>query len=271
MTEHVKLMEAEVSKALSEVEADWAKCAEDAKVTKKTKEPIFSTILGYTEHKIILCGNQITIHRVFVRTLDSEEYYKLGWVLKTDVNNCMICTKALTKESSVLDFLDWSAKDAEKKHCFACGNIVCSTCSRSGTTVVREILKLGAVTVCTQCSWGQVGFTLFKVCFAHVTNSRFFCYFRQDEVGITVMPQPPTYKIHQKIQAATGGSPVKAQMHSSKGSKRDGSIDVSSKGKEIDLSIPRKFIGTHAVPRRKRVMCRCVHALQKSAQRKDPI
>lgn len=174
MTEHVKLIEAEVSKTLSEVEADWAKCAEDAKVTKKVKEPIFSTILGYTEHKIILCGNQITIHRVFVRTLDSEEYFKLGWVLKTDVNNCMICTKALTKESGMLDFLDWSAKDAEKKHCFACGNIVCSSCSNSGTTVVREILKLGAVTVCTQCSWGQVLNTPVDALFTRVANYRIY-------------------------------------------------------------------------------------------------
>lgn len=155
MAQHVKLMETEVSKSLVEIEADWAKCAEDAKVTKKAKEPIFETILGYTDQKIILAGKQVTIRRVFVRTLDSDDYYKLGWVVKPDVDNCMICTTDLIKESGLLDFLDWSSKDVEKKHCFACGNIVCSDCS-SNNTIVREIAKLGPVNVCTQCTWGQV-------------------------------------------------------------------------------------------------------------------
>lgn len=164
MAEHVKLLEAEVSKPLSEVEADWAKCAEEAKLSNRTKVPIFTSILGYTEHKVLLCGNQSTIHRVFVRTLDSEGYYKLGWVLKADVHNCMICARELHKETSLLNMLDWSGKFSEKRHCYACGNIVCSDCSKIGATVVREIAKLGPVNVCTQCSWDQVKFCLLLIC-----------------------------------------------------------------------------------------------------------
>lgn len=52
------------------------------------------------------------------------------------------------------------------------------------------------------------------------------------------MPTPPSYKVHQKISAATGGSPMKAANHSNKDSSKQNSSLVQ--GKDIDMSIPRK-------------------------------
>lgn len=64
-----------------------------------------------------------------------------GWVLPIDVDNCVVCSKGF-------GFL------THKKHCYACGNVVCSSCSDQ-KAIVESIESIGPQRVCTLCHWGQ--------------------------------------------------------------------------------------------------------------------
>jgi hypothetical protein len=153
MAEHVKLIDEEASKTLAQVESDWAKSYAEKEEAKKNKTPIFASILGYTEQKIIVNGHHKLIHRVFVKTLDSAGYSKVGWVLKKEVSNCMVCSKDFTREPQSL--FSWSEPQRIQIHCRACGNVVCENCYPSDA-IVEEIQSLGPVPVCAQCFYGQV-------------------------------------------------------------------------------------------------------------------
>lgn len=147
MVEHLKLIKEEVEKTITQVEADWAKSAFEKEEAKKTKAPIFKQVLGYTEVKVIINGRSTSVHRVFVKALDSGSYTKLGWVLSNDVKHCMICSKEL-----VAYLLSWSP---HRLHCHACGNIICPDCSPADAAV-EGLESVGPVPVCNQCYFGQV-------------------------------------------------------------------------------------------------------------------
>jgi len=86
-------------------------------------------------------------HRVFVRAMDSHDYEKVGWILSSDVDVCMICSKSF-------------GVFKDKYHCRACGNLVCDDCSQ-GRAAIFEIECAGEFRVCSQCYFGQ------EVVFAH--------------------------------------------------------------------------------------------------------
>jgi hypothetical protein len=93
------------------------------------------------KENVIISGKPMVIRRLFIQTIDSGEYGNVGWVLNTDLENCMICAQ----EFSV--FLT-------KQHCHGCGNLVCSVCSNEEATVY-ELEEMGPLRVCNQCFWGQ--------------------------------------------------------------------------------------------------------------------
>jgi hypothetical protein len=156
MAEHIKLITEEVTKPLSQVEADWAKSYAEKEEAKKAKKRLLTAVLGYTEQKVLINGHQRTVHRVFVETLDSGAYSKQGWILKGDVTCCMICAKEFLPDVSHAYFFEWNdGSKAPKSYCYACGNIVCPEC-RSEDSIVKEVASVGPVPVCKQCSYGQV-------------------------------------------------------------------------------------------------------------------
>jgi hypothetical protein len=154
MAEHLRLIKEEVTKTLSQVEADWAKSAAEKEEARKSRTPIFSAVLGYTEQKVVINGHQKLIHRVFVQTLDSGEYSKLGWVLSGDIKCCMVCSKELVVVGPY--FFSWDGKpEMRMLHCHACGNVICPDCGPAAA-VVGAIQNVGPVPVCNQCYYGQV-------------------------------------------------------------------------------------------------------------------
>jgi len=68
------------------------------------------------------------VRRIYVFTNNSElgRYYKLGWILDDDIDNCMICNYLFQKNNFNFIF------KSDKHHCRACGNIICSSCSSTG-------------------------------------------------------------------------------------------------------------------------------------------
>ena len=161
MANHLKHLKAQVEKELKDIENDWAKNAELVDLAKQNKiPPQLVKLLGYTEQVFLMKGLSRSIHRIFVQTTDSGEYFKLGWVLHSDSHFCMVCTKsfALTTNTSVLSIFDWSHHEPVKINCHACGNVVCEDCVEQ--SVVCEIRSVGPVPVCKQCSFGQVIFAL---------------------------------------------------------------------------------------------------------------
>lgn len=195
MAEHLKLIKEEVEKPIAQVEADWAKSALEKEEAKKNKSPIFSQVLGYTEHKVIINGRYSVIHRVFVKALDSGSYAKLGWVLSNDVKHCMVCSKEL-----VAYLLSWSA---HRLHCHACGNIICPECSPAEANV-EALDSVGPVPVCNQCYFGQVRVISVQVTLLPrlIPHPRcFLC--KQDTVELQLPGAlPPPYRVHQLVVAA---------------------------------------------------------------------
>lgn len=89
-------------------------------------------------------GHRRKFHRVFVRAIDSGEYGKLGWIVSSDVEHCMICYKHF--ETVLM---------SKKHHCRTCGNVVCRDCSIR-QDFVEEIANIGMVRICQLCDYGQV-------------------------------------------------------------------------------------------------------------------
>ena len=50
-------------------------------------------ILGISEDTMKLNGLEYAVRKVYIRTADSGDYYKVGWVLNQDIDECMICRK----------------------------------------------------------------------------------------------------------------------------------------------------------------------------------
>lgn len=82
------------------------------------------------------------MHRIFVRGYNHKEYSSVGWLLKKDVDNCLIC-------NATFGFFCY------KYSCWACGNVVCSSC-RPYLAAILQLEGLNPRPVCLQCYWGQV-------------------------------------------------------------------------------------------------------------------
>ena len=82
------------------------------------------------------------MHRIFVRGYDHKEYSSVGWLLKRDVDNCLIC-------NAQFGFFCY------KYNCRACGNVVCNSC-RPHLASIMQLKNLKPQPVCLQCFWGQV-------------------------------------------------------------------------------------------------------------------
>lgn len=79
--------------------------------------------------------NKVT--RIFVRTVDSEAYALVGWVLAAEVHMCLLC--------------GWKLQNvAEKCHCRACGSVMCASCTVKDV-VVSEVHRIGPTVVCRNC------------------------------------------------------------------------------------------------------------------------
>ena len=50
-------------------------------------------VLGISEDAMKLNGLEYTVRKVYIRTADSGDYHKVGWVLNQDIDECMICRK----------------------------------------------------------------------------------------------------------------------------------------------------------------------------------
>ena len=50
-------------------------------------------VLGISEDTMKLNGSKYAVRKVYIRTADSGDYYKVGWILNQDIDECMICRK----------------------------------------------------------------------------------------------------------------------------------------------------------------------------------
>jgi hypothetical protein len=91
---------------------------------------------------VVVNGQRCRIRRVFLRHVDF--YRNVGWVLCSDMNQCMICCKQFPRVTS----------KKRKFHCRICGNIVCEACL-NGAVKVKEF-NCEYVDACANCYWGQV-------------------------------------------------------------------------------------------------------------------
>ncbi len=94
------------------------------------------------KESVVIKGERIVLRRLFLQTSTTNEYSNVGWVLNVDLDCCMICATLFSVMLS-------------PQHCFACGNLVCNTCSSNNATIF-ELQDLGELRVCDQCFWGQV-------------------------------------------------------------------------------------------------------------------
>jgi hypothetical protein len=108
-------------------------------IVSSDKQPFLKEL---REDSLLLNGKVVKIRRCYVEAVDSGSYFKVGWVVTCDVDNCMVCCARLGNFVS-------------KHHCRACGNVVCQSCS-SAEAIVLEVVTAGPVRVCVQCYWGQV-------------------------------------------------------------------------------------------------------------------
>eukprot|EP01038_Epipyxis_sp_PR26KG_P009502 gene9502-12801_t len=81
-------------------------------------------------------GVKTNITRVFVKTSDSGKLSTVGWILATELNDCMNC------------FYKFGLFNT-KHHCRCCGNLVCTSCTR--TAGIREVIDIGTVLICIKC------------------------------------------------------------------------------------------------------------------------
>lgn len=156
MADHIKLLTKEVGKTLAQVEEDWAKSwAESEERKRSPRSPVspISTVLGFSPQKCVIKGQSRTIHRIFVQTANSGYYSNLGWVLKRDMECCMVCSKDFQHIHE--SYFSYGIHAREQIHCRACGNIVCESCA-SYEAIVEGLHVLGPVPVCVQCYFGQV-------------------------------------------------------------------------------------------------------------------
>lgn len=97
-------------------------------------------IIDIIESNSLICGEITPLRRLFVRSKrTSETSDDIGWVLFDDVDRCMTCGH---------QFGVWKSKI----HCYACGNVVCSSCCNMEAAIEAcDQPRPG----CLLCYWGQ--------------------------------------------------------------------------------------------------------------------
>ena len=142
MSEHLKFIDLQAKKSFDQLVND---------IDNIQDYEVLPIIDAVTEELIKLGGIEKKIRRVFVRTQDSYDYAKLGWVLLEDIDCCMVC----------LALFQGVIYNHIKNHCKACGNVVCKSCS-NGFSLIKELHSDFPVRVCRVCYFGQV----------HINNSK---------------------------------------------------------------------------------------------------
>ena len=135
MSEHLAFMKSIVALDYKEVEV-MRKNQRKLGLIEKGR-----SITRIENEEVIIEGQRIHAHRVFVKTADSGEYKHVGWVMDRGINNCMMCAK-------VFGIM------AYRHHCRSCGNIVCSACSPYWHEIM-ELKGLGPQRLCLCCYWFQ--------------------------------------------------------------------------------------------------------------------
>ncbi len=110
--------------------------------------PVISTE-NLVRYRNVFCVKQVDKHkaqkskyrRVYVKCSVSGTLSTVGWVALCDIASCMICSTEFNVGTA-------------KRHCYACGNIVCSNCSTS-TALLNIPTHTDSVVVCDICCWGQ--------------------------------------------------------------------------------------------------------------------
>jgi hypothetical protein len=152
MTNHLAFLKLKAAKSLVDLETEW-KIQESTATTSKSSSQ--QCILGIAETIVIINGSQKIVHRVFVKSKDSGEYSKVGFILSQEVDSCMVCSSMFVRKSDVWSVFDWGQDRSKKIHCCACGNVLCVDCC-GNQAIVKDISFVGPVDVCKQCYWGQV-------------------------------------------------------------------------------------------------------------------
>lgn len=139
---HLKFLKEAAERSFNDLEAEIeARHAAELQKTENVNDnEVHFVISDIKEETFVVdqkLNSEITIHRVFASSPDGGAYCSIGWVVAKDVDNCMSCLTALQPNTI-------------KHHCFACGNVVCSSCYSSEAFVV-EIMQLGKVNVCSDC------------------------------------------------------------------------------------------------------------------------
>ena len=105
----------------------------------------YAYIKEIRDEVIKLCGEYRTVRRIFVEANDTRRYVGIGWIVSDDIDICMMCLESFGSIFSL---------HQSKHHCRACGIILCYKCSQN-KCIVDELMKLGPVTVCHFCDYGQ--------------------------------------------------------------------------------------------------------------------
>lgn len=111
---------------------------------KSRKQYVY--IKEISDEVIKLCGKNRIARRIYVEANDTKRYVGVGWIVSDDIDICMMCLEPF---GSI-----FSSYNSSKHHCRACGIILCYKCSQN-QCVVDELMKLGPVTVCHFCDYGQ--------------------------------------------------------------------------------------------------------------------
>jgi hypothetical protein len=88
-------------------------------------------------------GSTCKMHRIYCKASDTSQYNDIGWILKEDVQYCMIC---LHRFSWLFD---------TKEHCRGCGIVICSSCAHRDAVFISALDGCGLQTVGGCCYWGQ--------------------------------------------------------------------------------------------------------------------
>lgn len=139
MSDQIKILQESVEKPLQELKRELKKSSQKS---HKFDDILIPEVFAIQEEKICVNEKEQKMHRIFVRGNDHKEYCHVGWLLKSDVDNCLICAVAF-------------GMFCYKYYCWACGNVVCYNCLPFERPI-EELEDVGPQFVCSQCCWGQV-------------------------------------------------------------------------------------------------------------------
>lgn len=101
----------------------------------------FASVTSLWEEYLLIAGEKHIANRIYVKCSAYPQLDCVGWLMEDNFPFCVLCST----EFSIMN---------SRSHCRACGNLICQNCKR--WAYIEELEELGKMTVCTQCSWGQV-------------------------------------------------------------------------------------------------------------------